>query len=102
MKRSKLSVVAVGRQKQSRKRSTHVRRAEEVPGVADLDVRVEGERRLVELDRRELVQEEVEQLEVGDHLLEARGRARPRSQPADCQHTFAPARNAASSVFIAS
>src|SRR5438128_5526798 len=46
--------------------------AEEVPALADLDVGVEREAPLVDLDRGELALEEVEQLAVGDELLEAR------------------------------
>src|SRR5205823_2015041 len=52
-----------------------VRGAEEVPAVADLDVRVECERRLVDLDGRELALEEIEELAVRDELLEARHQA---------------------------
>src|SRR5437763_14644768 len=46
--------------------------AEEVPAVADLDVRAEGEARVVDLGRGELVQQQVEQLAVRDELLERR------------------------------
>ena len=102
VQRSWLSVVAtVGRQKQSRKRSSVCCGAEEVAALPDLGVGVEGEAGLVDLGRRELVQQEVEQLAVGHELLEQVTRP-PSSQPADCQHTLAPARNAACSVFMAS
>src|SRR5207302_3152649 len=63
-----------------------VLRAEEVPAVAYLDVRVEREARLVHLDRRELRPQQVDQLAVGDELLEARDQAAlqpPRRLPAD-------------------
>ena len=49
--------------------------AEEVPAVAHLDVRVEREARLVDLERRELRLQEVDQLDVGDELRERRDEA---------------------------
>ena len=46
--------------------------AEEMAAVADLDVRVEGETRIVDLERRELLEQQIEQLRVGDELGDAR------------------------------
>jgi hypothetical protein len=45
--------------------------AEEVPAVADLDVRAEGETLLVDRGRGELMQQQIEELAVGRELLEA-------------------------------
>ena len=54
--------------------------AEEVPAVADLDVGVEREAGLVDLERRELALEQVEELAVGGELLERRDE--PALEPA--------------------
>jgi hypothetical protein len=44
---------------------------EEVPALADLDVRVVGEAGLVDRGRRELLLQQLDQLDVRDELLEA-------------------------------
>ena len=52
-----------------------MRRAEEVAAMTDLDVGVEGETLGRNLDRSKLVVEQVENLGIGDELLETRDEA---------------------------
>src|SRR6478672_13972292 len=61
-----------------------VRRAEEVAALADLEVGVEREARLVDLEWRELLLEHPQDLDVDDELLVARHE--PRLEPARRMH----------------
>src|SRR3954471_23286911 len=61
-----------------------VHRAEEVPARADLLVRAERKRLLVDLERRELVLQHAQQLDVDDELLVARHE--PTLEPAGRVH----------------
>ena len=73
--------------------------AEEVAAMADLDVRVEREARLVEWSGVNCVcNRSISSTSATNFACEVT--RPPSSQPADCQTTFAPARKAACNVFI--